>query len=622
MDTNLKWYESINFKLAAIITILILFALQFIGANFITQLEEMLVESHKEDSSIQVDFIETTAEPYLLMLENGNNENNGNTINPQQEINTLLSEFDGSGTIKAEVMLPDLTIVGTSDNTEQGSIGQLSDDPDIQQALLVEDTVSRQYRDPASQDRRWKLVSPVYSNSDPNNILGLVSLTTNIERVYVQVDNITQIFLQASLISIILTLILANSISRAISKPIIEMQAETKNIASGDYTGELKVQGHDEIGILAFLINELSMKVSTAQESIDAERRRLDGVLKYMSDGVLATNSSGEITLSNQKAREILGAKEGEIEGKMLTEVLGIQYDFEDLFETDFMILLDVDDQILQANFSTVKDEAMRVKGLVSVLHDVTEQERLEQDRKEFVSNVSHELRTPLTSMRSYLEALNDGAWKEPEIAPKFLEVTQKETDRMIRMIQDLLQLSRIDAESDRLNMEIMDLTALLTFVLDRFDMYIASEETSGKEYTIERDLPKESIWIMGDEDRMTQVLDNIMNNAIKYSIEGGNIRVSMKREGNEVRISVADEGIGISQKDLQRIFSRFYRVDKARSREMGGSGLGLAISKEVIEQHHGHIWARSKENEGTTFIITLPCEDMDSFGEDEWSDE
>jgi two-component system sensor histidine kinase VicK len=188
-------------------------------------------------------------------------------------------------------------------------------------------------------------------------------------------------------------------------------------------------------------------------------------------------------------------------------------------------------------------------------------------------------------------------------------------------MIQDLLQLSRIDAETDRLDMEIIDLTALLTFVLDRFDMYLSSEETSGKEYTIERDLPKESIWIMGDEDRMTQVLDNIMNNAIKYSIDGGNIRVTMEKLGSEVKISVADEGIGISPKDLQRIFSRFYRVDKARSREMGGSGLGLAISKEVIEQHNGHIWARSKEDEGTTFIITLPCEDIDSLGEDEWLD-
>lgn len=271
---------------------------------------------------------------------------------------------------------------------------------------------------------------------------------------------------------------------------------------------------------------------------------------------------------------------------------------------------------MLRTSFSIIQSESGYISGVVCVLRDVTEEQKIEEQRKEFVSNVSHELRTPLTSMRSYIEALIDGAWRDEELAPQFLEVAQSETDRMIRMIQDLLHLSRIDSGKSELNKELIDLGALFMQVLNRFEMLLASEEYNNNNYRLENHLINEAVFVDIDPDRITQVLDNIMNNAIKYSPDGGTITSRMVVSENEVIISIKDEGMGIPAEDLEFIFHRFYRVDRARSRAMGGTGLGLAISREVIEQHDGRIWAESVEREGTTFYIALPYV---PFEEEEW---
>ena len=246
-------------------------------------------------------------------------------------------------------------------------------------------------------------------------------------------------------------------------------------------------------------------------------------------------------------------------------------------------------------------------------MHDVTEQEKNEQERREFVSNVSHELRTPLTSMRSYIEALSEGAWQDPEIAPNFLKVTLDETDRMIRMINDLLSLSRMDSGNAQLQLEYINFNELVSFVLDRFDMMVTNEN---KKYVIRREFTKRELWVEVDTDKMIQVIDNIMNNAIKYSPDGGVITVKLMETHNNIVLSINDQGLGIPKKDLTKIFDRFYRVDKARARQQGGTGLGLAISREVIKSHGGAIWAESRENRGSTFYIMLPYE---PYEEDWW---
>lgn len=275
----------------------------------------------------------------------------------------------------------------------------------------------------------------------------------------------------------------------------------------------------------------------------------------------------------------------------------------------------------MHAHFSLIQRESGFVSGLVCVLHDVTEQQKIDNDRKQFVSNVSHELRTPLTSVHSYIEALQDGAWKDSTIAPKFLKVTQDETDRMIRMINDLLTLSRMDSNTQKINKELVNIKELFNYILDRFDMIIKSDDDNkklSKDYKIIRKFTKLDLWVEVDTDRFTQVIDNLMNNAIKYSPDGGTITCSLYETHNNVILSVKDQGLGIPRSSIPHIFDRFYRVDKARSRAQGGTGLGLAISKEVIQALGGRIWVESTENKGSTFYIALPYEPIE---EDLWDE-
>ncbi|SDK35411.1 cell wall metabolism sensor histidine kinase WalK [Alkalibacterium thalassium] len=620
MKKKIRFYQSINTKIVFVIVLLLVFALQLIGANFITQIERQLVANFQEDRQVQMSFLESAILP-LLELEANNTEDN--EVDPVQEINSLLTDFSGSGITDLQVVNDDLVVVGTSDSTQQNIIGQLSDDVDLRQALFTESTVPRQVIDPVTNNRRWKVVEPVFSDADDGQFLGAILMESNIESVYAQISQITWIFLQSSAVAIILSLVLANMVSRALTKPIKEMQIQTRQIADGDYSGTLKVYGEDELGQLAGLINDLSDDVAEAQESIDAERRRLNSVLTHMTDGVIATDRRGKIIIINDMAQTMLERTDEEAIGENLLSVLNVEEEItlRTILEKQDDVLVNASEggvaTLLRASFSLIQRESGFISGIVCVLHDVTEQERIDEERKQFVSNVSHELRTPLTSMRSYIEALADGAWEDPELAPRFLEVTQNETDRMIRMIQDLLHLSRIDSGKSSLELEIVDITEMLDHVLNRFDMLIHSAEYETRNYRIHKELLREAIFVEVDPDRMIQVLDNIMNNAIKYSPDGGTITGRMQKTDDAVIISISDEGMGIPKADLNKIFTRFYRVDRARSRAMGGSGLGLAISKEVVEQHGGRIWAESKEGKGTTFYLSLPYVPFEE--EDEW---
>ena len=623
MKDSIRFYKSINTKLIFVIVMLIVFVLQFIGANFITQIEQELVTSFQQARQQEIAYLKNTSRQYLEQINNPDNEGENNAA---EEINNLVTDFSSNSITDIKIYSPQFIILGISDNTLQRMVGQITNDNDVRHAYLQGQQVTRQIIDSQTEDRQYKIVEPVYAGDNDSTIVGLISLESNIESVYNQVDDISLVFIRSSIVAIIASLILAHLISRAITKPIKEMQTQTKQIADGDYSGSLVVHGEDELGQLAKLINDLSDDVSEAQEWIESERRRLHSVLTHMTDGVVATDRRGLITTINDMAQSMLNCTQEDVLGKKLTTVL----DLEDNFRMREIITQERDIAveesalgealILRASFSVIQRESGFISGYVCVLHDITEQKRIDEERKQFVSNVSHELRTPLTSLRSYIEALSDGAWKDPELAPRFLEVTQGETDRMIRMVQDLLHLSRIDSGKSDLELEIIDVKELFEHVLRRFDMLVNSNEYDQKIYSIESQIMIDSQFIEADSDRFIQVLDNLLNNAIKYSPDGGIItgKLRLNGQGDHVILSIADEGMGIPKSDLQKVFSRFYRVDRARSRAMGGSGLGLAISKEVIEQHGGKIWARSVEQVGTTFYISMPIVTFD--GEDEWA--
>ena len=617
---KIKFYQTINAKIVFIIAMVIIFALQLIGANFITQTERQLVSNFQESQQLQMNFLENSFAPYLEMIEEPSEI--PEDVDPEEEINTLISDFSGTGITSIIVVDAGFVVVGNSDTTQQVEVGQLLNEEDVRSTVLQGTSISRQIINPQLNARRWRIVEPVYSTGESQVVIGAIVMESNIETVYEQITDITLIFLRASFIAIILSSILANMVSKALTEPIKEMQAKAKAIGEGDYSGEITIYGMDEIGLLAKNINELSDEVETGQRRIEAERQRLDSVLSNMSEGVIATNRRGELDIANNMASQMLHLSRSELAGKNILTLLELEedYNLRDLVDRKEDITIRIESEealtILRASFSMIQADSGYISGIVCVLRDVTEEERIEEERKEFVSNVSHELRTPLTSMRSYIEALIDGAWKDPELAPRFLDVAQSETDRMIRMIQDLLHLSRIDSGKSELQKELIDLTALFTNVLTRFDMLLESEEYCNNNYTIKRNLLDEAIFVDIDPDRIVQVLDNVMNNAIKYSPEGGTITCTMAIKGSQVIITIKDEGIGIPAEDLDHIFDRFYRVDRARSRAMGGTGLGLAISREVIEQHDGEIWAESIERDGTTFYIALP---YIPYEEEEW---
>ena len=404
-----------------------------------------------------------------------------------------------------------------------------------------------------------------------------------------------------------------------------QINQKVKDLIAGDYSQVLDMQGSSEITNITNNLNDLSEVIRLTQENLEQESKRLHSILSYMTDGVLATNRRGKITMINDMAKKQLGVQKEDVLNKSILELLKIEdeYELRDLITQIPELIIDSQDAngeylSLRVRFALIRRESGFISGLVAVLHDTTEQEKEERERRLFVSNVSHELRTPLTSVKSYLEALDEGALSEP-VAPDFIKVSLDETNRMMRMVTDLLHLSRIDNATSHLDVELINFTAFITFILNRFDQIRGQDEE--KKYELVRDYPITSVWIEIDTDKMTQVIDNILNNAIKYSPDGGKITVTMKTTDDQMILSISDQGLGIPKQDLPRIFDRFYRVDRARSRAQGGTGLGLAIAKEIIKQHDGFIWAKSEYGKGSTFTIVLPY-DKDAVKEEVWEDE
>lgn len=617
MNSKLKFYQSIRVKIALVFALMLMLTLECVGAVFVRQLEHQNLNTFKQTIELP-SYVDNSLSEQLSRPD---------TKKANQQIRQILSEVNNNNISEIRVVDSKGVIRGTSTADNRNMVGQKTTDAMVKATLLNNRSHSENVYDGANHNRYYVNVIPL--NDSNNNVVGAVLLRASLEGVYSNINNITLIYLSAALVTIILSLFLAVLISQEITRPIEEMRKQTLRIARGDFSGQVRVMGNDELGQLAGAVNNLSVRVEEAQESSDSERRRLDSVLSHMSDGVLATDRRGNITIVNNMALQLLGVDhEDDLIGKSIIDALDIRHDYtvrELINSNQKEMIIDMsaggNDLILNAYFSPIQRESGFISGLVCVLHDVTSQQKEERERKQFVSNVSHELRTPLTSVHSYVEALSDGAWKDKDSAPQFLTVIQNETNRMIRMINDLLSLSRMDSETTKLNLEYVNIKELFNYILNRFDMIIKKDENdqNSKKYTIERYFTDKDLWVEIDTDKFTQVIDNIMNNAIKYSPDGGVITTRLLETHNHVILSISDQGLGIPRKDLGRIFDRFFRVDKARSRKQGGTGLGLAISKEVINLLGGQIWVDSIEGQGSTFYISLPYVPYEE--EDDWDD-
>lgn len=606
MKKKIHFYQSVNFKIAITFILVLLISIEIIGAYFIRQLEQTTINSYKESLNGRVEALATGISDEMSDTTLDRSEIDAN-------IQKSVNDFVGSDTLEVRVVDDRGIVRMTSDLDQQGIIGKKNDYKDLNDFNLKR-------KDAYENGERVRInVQPIRSSTG-DTVIGALYVRSNIEKKYKEVNDIALIFFTASLIAGVISIIIAVVVARSITQPIEAMRRQAVRIAQGDYSGKVAVQGKDELGQLAETFNALSERLEEVQDTMEAERNRLNSVLTHMTDGVIATDRRGKVITINEMALSLLQVKNQEAIGSSILELLDIEADYtlRKLLEDPNEILLERmtderEEVIIRVDFAMIRRESGFISGLVCVLHDVTDQEKNERERRQFVSNVSHELRTPLTSMRSYIEALSDGAWQDPEIAPNFLHVTLEETDRMIRMINDLLNLSRIDSGNHQLQLEYVNFNELVNFVLDRFEMMIANNR---KNYVIKREFTRRPLWVEIDTDKIIQVLDNIMNNAVKYSPDGGEITCHLLETHNNVLLSISDQGLGIPRKDLGKVFERFYRVDKARARAQGGTGLGLAISKEVVKAHGGNIWVESEEGQGSTFFISLPYE---PYEEDWW---
>ena len=626
MKQKWKIFKSIHFKIALVFVLMMLLTLEIVGTVFMRQLEYQNLTTFKDSIQLKP-YVNTSLKKQLT---------NKNQIKANKQIRTILQDADFSNVDEITVVDARDNIRGTSQTSKQYLVGQKNTDSDIKSALYSGKTIEKNSSN--NNSRYYTMVKPLINSAknqnnsaknqinsakNQNNIEGVVYIRANLRPVYQNINRITTIYLFAAVLSIILGVILTLVISRAITKPIDELKKQTEQIARGDYSGHVQVYGNDELGQLAHAVNNLSVQVEESQESTESERRRLDSVLDNMTDGVMATDRRGIVTIVNDEALDLLNDEKDQVVGRPILNVLNLQnkYTLKNLIDDPGQIILDFSNDehqlILSTHFSLIQRKSGFINGIVCVFHDVTTQQKIDADRRQFVSNVSHELRTPLTSVHSYIEALLDGAWEDKKLAPKFLKVTQDETNRMIRMINDLLTLSRMDSGTQSYNTELVNINRLFNYVLDQFDMIVRSDDTK-KTYKIKRDFTKQDLWAEIDTDRFTQVIDNIMNNAVKYSPDGGVITCRLYENHNRIVMSISDQGLGMPKAALKHIFDRFYRVDKARARAQGGSGLGLAISKEIVESFGGNIHVNSVEGKGSTFYITLPCETVE---EDLWDD-
>ncbi len=423
-------------------------------------------------------------------------------------------------------------------------------------------------------------------------------------------------FLLSSLVSIVVLIPLAYFLARYVTQPILEVAKKAIQLVSATFDAKIQVSSTDELGNLSKAIGEMGVQFKNQIEEISREKDYLQTILKGMIEGVLVVDGRGRILMVNDALRNLLSLP-WDVADKMPLEVIrnaelegAIREVIKDGRERAFELTLpssggrtfEVNVVGIRSSPEEISKEGERIRGAITVFHDITRLKELEKIRQDFVANVSHELRTPLTTIKGYAETLLEGGLVEDE-AFQFVQVIKRHTDRLTKIVEDLLILSRIESKEFKLKLETFSLQDLVDDVID-----FVKEAAEKKKISISRDEISSSMSIDADRNYIEQVLINLLDNAIKYTPEGGKVIVSaVEKDSKDIQFSVEDNGIGIPKEDLSRIFERFYRVDKGRSKELGGTGLGLSIVKHLVQAHGGRVWVESQLGKGSTFYFTLP---------------
>ena len=430
----------------------------------------------------------------------------------------------------------------------------------------------------------------------------------------------TRTIIVAVFLALVLAILMAYIFSKTITEPIRQLTAKAKLFASGDLKQTVEVLSEDEIGQLSESFNYMASELNKTIGETFREKNKLEAILHNMTDGVISFDKNGEISHANTVAAEMLEVDKLDFTLDMFTRKYDLELDEpsdndEDGRAVQLQYTFPVGEKYINAGFSPYFNESEEIEGIVVVLQDITKQKKLDDMRKEFVANVSHEMRTPLTTIKSYTETLMYGAIDEKDIAMDFLSIINTEADRMSFLVRDLLQLSRFDNKQVKFKFTKVYINELISENVRQNKIHAENKHQN----LILELYPDDDAYVVADRDRVNQVINNITTNAIKYSPENATVKIYVTEDKNYYKINVSDTGMGISKEDLPRIFERFYRVDKARSRAMGGTGLGLAIAKEIMEGHDGKLTAESEVGKGTTMTMWfLKGQDDKAFQEDD----
>ncbi|RUT47111.1 cell wall metabolism sensor histidine kinase WalK [Paenibacillus anaericanus] len=594
-----SFFRTIQAKLIIIYVLLILIAMQLIGVYFVSAMKTSLTSNFTKELQERAELLSVLAAQNLGITGEGAEESLDNLrvlVNNLFNINGAeIQVLDASGKVLTTSKPSHADYVGTK-NTQTVVSRALQGNRDNEEYIIDVDDV-----------RKKVLAKPVYSGG---KIVGAIYIAASMNELYDTMQRINNIFISGMLLALALTAVLGVILAHTITSPIKELTKRATAVAEGEFHQTMPVLGNDEIGQLSKAFNYMTSRLRNALAQNEEEKEKLASILTNMSDGVIATDETGRIILMNRRASEMLQVEEESAGNTDMITLLNLSSEEREVLKQGIMhstILEneapDGDTFMIRVTFTPIHRRQIGIIGTIAVLQDVTEQEKLEASRREFVANVSHELRTPLTTIKSYTEALEDGAMNDPDLGPRFASVIQNQTERMIRLVTDLLHLSRLDSKEALLRKQPTSVMEMLEEVADRFSFQM---QERGIKPTIFIGNRVETAWV--DRDQIDQVLDNLISNAMKYTSEGGNIAIEARAaDDGGIAISVQDDGIGIPKRDLDRIFERFYRVDKARSRDMGGTGLGLSIAREIVKAHGGTIALQSDHGKGTKVTFTLP---------------
>lgn len=592
--------KSIKWKLVVIYLAVVFIVMIVSGTFIIMRTESVDIETKKSELRISVKRIkEEVINKYAVedFQKQLGNQYNGK-INSPSEIYVNILDKNGaiiatSATSSSYTLPPKSQYAKNSDVISAlGGQESFSTEKDISNVIgtLVE---------------MMNYAVPIFDDNG-TDVKYVIFVRMNINTIRDNQLKIAQIIVIAVFLALALGGIMGYIFANTLTVPIIELTKGTKEIAEGNLNKRLSVHSDDEIGQLTENFNYMANELNKIMYVISSEKNKLEAVLHNMTDGVLAYDKDGNLIHANPASNDMLEIDEIPVNIFAFIKNFNLDSTMDKLLsikeEINFEQTIDVNQKYIKLSVVPYFSKESKIDGIVVVLQDITKQKKLDDMRKEFVANVSHELRTPLTTVKSYAETLLDGAMEDTEIAKEFLEIIDSEADRMALLVTDLLQLSRFDNKQFELKLSPVMMNEFLENCWQQHKILAQK-----KNHNFHYESMKKDLKLNIDADRISQVLSNVISNAIKYSPDNSNIVIYTEIADKYFKIFVKDNGLGIPKEDIPRIFERFYRVDKARSRAMGGTGLGLAISKEIMELHKGNIAVESEYGKGTTMILSLP---------------